>query len=353
MRTAKQYVSCRKQTFRTEFKTCPRCGSRLRRYTILSHRTIITLDGPLTLTHYGFRCPHQACSTHPCSYRSAAADALALPGFTFGLDVIIWIGQVRLAQHQTLDETHQAVQAKLTPHKVTISRREVLYLFDAYCTLLRIAQQPEHDPTWAAWLAQVEANGGLLLALDGIQPDKGNETVYLVREVLTGRLLAAENVRSSSTSVIKQLLAPVVALGLPVHGVISDAQESLLLAVADLWPGVPHQVCQFHYLRDASQAIYEADRAMRTTLRKQLQPKVRAFRDQVDHRLATRPDLDAAEVAQLHVLDDYALSIQTALHLDGRAPFTYAGLQTYDALADIDQSVRTLEKKGQPPVGSA
>ena len=87
---------------------------------------------------------------------------------------------------------------------------------------------------------------GLILSIDGIQPDKGNETVYLVREVLTERILAAENVSSSRTEVIKHLLAPVVTLGLPVRGVVSDAQESILLAVAALWPEVPHQVCQFH-----------------------------------------------------------------------------------------------------------
>src|SRR3712207_21677 len=106
-------------------------------------------------------------------------------------------------------------------------------------------------PIYTAWQEQVRANGGLIIAIDGIQPDKGNETVYLVRDVLTGRLLAAENVRVSSSEVIQALLAPVVALHLPVLGAISDAQESLCQAIAALWPDIPHQLCQFHYLREA------------------------------------------------------------------------------------------------------
>ena len=58
-----------------------------------------------------------------------------------------------------------------------------------------------------------------------------------------------------------------------------------------LWPEVPHQVCQFHYLREASKEMFEADRHLKVTLRKTLQPKILALRDQVTHapRDAPRP----------------------------------------------------------------
>jgi len=34
------------------------------------------------------------------------------------------------------------------------------------------------------WLAQVKKNGGIIVSVDGIQPEKGNETVYVVRDAL-------------------------------------------------------------------------------------------------------------------------------------------------------------------------
>jgi hypothetical protein len=102
----------------------------------------------------------------------------------------------------------------------------------------------------------VDKNGGIIVSIDGIQPDKGNETIYLVRDALTGRVLVAENVLSWETAVMKALLALVVALGVKVLGTISDAQESELLALQELWPQVPHQVCQFHVLRDASKTAF-------------------------------------------------------------------------------------------------
>jgi hypothetical protein len=117
---------------------------------------------------------------------------------------------------QTLDEVHQHLLERLSLLGLSISRREVLYLFEAYCTLLRAAQQSKEGPEWQTWLKQVEANGGIILSIDGIQPDNSNETIYLVRDVLTGHLLCAENVTSSETEVIKALLRPVVDLGVPV-----------------------------------------------------------------------------------------------------------------------------------------
>jgi hypothetical protein len=193
------------------------------------------------------------------------------------------------------------------------------------------------------WLAQVEKNGGIIVSVDGIQPEKGNETVYVVRDALTGRVLAAENVTSSETAVMKALLAPVAALKVKVLGTISDAQESELLAVEELWPAVPHQVCQFHVLRDASKAAFEADKQVKTAMRKRLQPKVRAVRKQIKKHLATA---SPKEARQLAALDDYATGIVTALNTDGLQPFKYATVEASQILEEIEASLQQLSKKG-------
>ena len=195
------------------------------------------------------------------------------------------------------------------------------------------------------WLEQVEKNGGIIVSVDGIQPEKGNETVYLVRDALTGRVLSAENVTSSETAVMKALLAPVVALGVKVLGTISDAQESELLALQELWPDVPHQVCQFHALRDASKSAFEADKAVKTAMRKRLQPKVREVRKQIKKHLTTA---SPQEAQQLTVLDDYATGIVTALNTDGLQPFKYATVEASQILDEIEASLQHLLKKGGP-----
>jgi hypothetical protein len=265
-----------------------------------------------------------------------------LPGFTYGLDIVLLVGRLHLGKHQTVDEVHQELLERLEPLGVKISRREILYLFEAYCTLLRASSEVKDDQQW---LGQVKQNGGIIVSVDGIQPEKGNETVYVVRDALSGRVLAAEQVSSSETAVMKALLAPVVALEVPVLGTITDAQESELQAVEALWPDAPHQVCQFHALRDASQSAFEADKHVKTAMRKQMQPKVRAVRKQIKKRLSSA---SADEAKQLAVLDDYATGVLTALNTDGLQPFTYATVQASAMLEEIEASLAQLSKKGGP-----
>jgi hypothetical protein len=340
MKRSRSYPRVMRRWYRPMEYECPECHRSLRQAMTLSKRTVITLGGVIKLIHAGYRCPDIACGGHQRTYRSAAADALALPGFTFGLDIVLLVGRLHLGRHQTVDEVHQELLRRLEPLGVKISRREILYLFEAYCTLLRASSQAKDDQEW---LAQVEKNGGIIVSVDGIQPEKGNETVYLVRDALTGRVLAAENVTSSETAVIKALLAPVVALGVKVLGTITDAQESELKAVTELWPKVPHQVCQFHALRDAGQPAFEADKQVKTAMRKALQPKVRALRKQLKRDI---PQSTTAEAEQLSVLDAYAGGVLSALNRDGLAPFEFATVRSAEDLDDVEASLQRLVKKG-------
>jgi hypothetical protein len=341
MKPARKIAHVSRRFYRPEQSHCPDCQRRLRRAVTLSERTVITLAEVIKLVHAGYRCPEPQCIGHQRTYRSVKADALALPWFTYGMDIVLLVGRLRLREHRTVDEVHEELLERLAPLGVRISRREILYLFEAYCTLLRASSEAKDD---VEWLAQVEKNGGIIVSVDGIQPEKGNETVYVVRDALTGRVLAAENVTSSETAVMKALLAPVVALGVKVLGTISDAQESELLAVQELWPQVPHQVCQFHVLRDASKSAFEADKQVKTAIRKRLQPKVRAVRKQIKQHLPTAsPD----EAKQLTVLDTYATGIVTALNTDGLQPFKYATVEATPMLDEIEASLEQLSKKGE------
>src|SRR5229473_3436952 len=298
MKPARKFTQVSRRFYRPEQSVCPVCQRRLRRAVTLSERTVVTLAEVIKLVHAGYRCPDPACGGHQRTYRSARADALALPWFTYGLDIVLLVGRLRLREHQTVDEIHGELLKRLAPLGVRIARREILYLFDAYSTLLRASSEAKDD---LEWLAQVQKHGGII--------------------------------------------APVVALEVKVLGTISDAQESELLAVQELWPDVPHQVCQFHVLRDASKAAFEADKQVKTAIRKRLQPKVREVRKQIKKHLATA---SPSEAKQLVVLDDYATGIVTALNTDGLQPFKYATVEATQMLDEIETSLQQLSKKGGP-----
>ena len=109
MKKARQLSSVTKRFYRPEQSICPACQNRLRRAVTLSERTVITLQGVIKVIHAGYRCPNPECAAHSRTYRSTQADRLALVCFTFGLDIVVLIGQLHLGLHQTIDETHREV----------------------------------------------------------------------------------------------------------------------------------------------------------------------------------------------------------------------------------------------------
>jgi len=115
MKTTRKFSLVTKRFYRPEQVVCPACQRRLRRAVTLSERTIITLDGVIKTVHAGYRCPNAECVAPRRTYRSAQADRLALPGFPFGLDIVLLVGHQRLTEHHTLDETHRLLLERLDP----------------------------------------------------------------------------------------------------------------------------------------------------------------------------------------------------------------------------------------------
>src|SRR5207244_2756730 len=118
-------------------------------------------------------------------------------------------------------------------------------------------------------------------------PDVGHEVLWVIRECLSGEVLLARPLLSATESDLAALFREVLQmLPVPVVGVISDGQQSLRKAVASALPGVPHQLCQFHYLREAGHFIFEADRHAKKELKKQ----VRGVRHLIPHGLGSTAD---------------------------------------------------------------
>src|SRR5258708_18684073 len=172
MKPARTFAQVSRRFYRPEQSPRPVCQRRLRRTVTLTERTVITLEEVIKLVHAGYRCPDAECAGHQRTYRSVRADALALPWFTYGLDIVLLVGRLRLREHQTVDEIHQELLMRLEPLGVKIARREILYLFEAYCTLLRASSEAKDD---AEWLGQIEQNGGIIVSVDGSPAEKGNQ----------------------------------------------------------------------------------------------------------------------------------------------------------------------------------
>jgi hypothetical protein len=275
------------------------------------------------------RCQNPACALYHQAIHPEEEGRLALPHGEFGLDVVALIGQLRFVEHRSLPEIHQALRARevaIAPRTVTglLHRYEelvTLRLLDAERLRLRLRRQ-----------------GRLVLAIDGLQPDVGHEVLWVLRDCLSGEVLLARSLLGATAADLVPLLREVAdTLALPIVGVISDGQQSIRNAVQEALPGVPHQLCQFHYLREAALPIYEADRHAKKELKKQ----VRGVRP-LERALEGREDEQARTVR------GYCLAVRSALTDDGRPPLAAPGLRLQARLTAIDDSIGRVVEKGGP-----
>jgi Transposase, Mutator family len=307
-------------------RICPACGGPLWA-AYKSHRAVITLEGAVRLAIQVRRCRNAACSRYRASLRSEQEGRFALPQQEFGLDVIALVGTLRHAEHRSVSEIH----AELARRGVPICPRSVSNLLDRYDELLALSLA---DADRIRRLT--EPAGRVILAIDGLQPDVGHEVLWVVRDVLSGEVLLARSLLSGTRDDLTKLLREVEdSLRVPVAGVVSDGQRSLVQAIAAAFPGVPHQRCQFHYLREAARPIYEADRHAKVALKKH----VRGVRP-IERSLEGRDDAEA-DTARA-----YCAAVRSALTDDGRPPVEASGLKLEGRLRAIAESLDRVEAKG-------
>lgn len=310
-------------------KRCPDCGRRMwADYD--NYRTVTTLGGVLGLTLRIRRCPNPGCGRYHRPYRPEAEGRVALPEHEFGLDVIALVGALRYAEHRSVPEIHK----ELVRRKLVISERTVTNLLDRYDELLALSLADDRRLQGVT-----RGQGRVILALDGLAPDVGHEVLWVLRDCLSGEVLLASSLLSATSMDIARMIGEVqAALRCPIDAVVSDGQRSIRKAVAMALPGVPHQQCQFHYLREAARPIYEADRHAK----KELKKKVRGVRP-IERKMEGRTDAEA------QVVLGYCTAVRSAITDDGRPPLAASGLKLHKRLTAVTRSLDRVFKRGRSP----
>ncbi len=127
---------------------------------------------------------------------------------------------------------------------------------------------------------------------------------------------------------------------MPVLGVVSDGQTSVRRAVAEALPGVPHHLCQFHFLREAAHPVYEADRHAKKELKKQVRD-IRALERKLDCQAGREQEGVEVEVSRA-----YCAAVRSTLTDNGRPPLAASGLKLHERLSMIADSLERVEEKG-------
>lgn len=258
-----------RRVFRVEQSTCDCCQRRLH---ICDHRfhRIYTFDGPVEIVCKLVHCPNRDCPAHTRTLSPLAETQITLPRWTIGWDVFCWLGHRRFARHWCIPQLCLELR---DAHRIPLSEDAISDYLQRYQVMVAARQQD------AAVLAAAYADiDSLVLCIDGLQPEKGHETLYVVRELRAKRVWFAEALLSSTTAEVQRLVAQAkqwaARLGKPVALWMSDKQDAFVQAIATEFPDVPHRYCQNHFLRDVAKPVLEVDSHAKVQMRK----KVRGLR---------------------------------------------------------------------------
>src|SRR5262245_49442928 len=307
---------------------CPECHHKLwADYD--NYRTVTTLRAVTRLTLRVRRCPNPDCPRFRRPYRPEAEPPLALPHHEFGRDALALVGRLRHAEHRSVPEIHH----ELTRRGVALAERTVSNLLDRYDELRALATA---DPRRLGPLLRHQ--GRVVLAIDGLQPDVGHEVLWVLRDCISGEILLARSLLSARVADLSALLAEVRdALPVPITGVVSDGQDTIRKAVARTFPGVPHQQCHFHYLREAARPLYEADRHAK----KELKKRVRGIRK-------VERQVEADDDGEAEIVRGYCAAVRSSLTDDGRPPLSAPGLKLHERLGQIAASLDRIAAQAGP-----
>jgi hypothetical protein len=335
------------------------CPSRGRMMHVCDHRyrRFHTLKGPVELLCRLDRCPDPDCPGHKKTKSPETELTLALPRWAIAWDVFCWIGHRRCSRHMAIPTIRSEL---LDDYGIKLSDTAIDEYIRRYQIMLAARQ---HDPE--SLRRHYAATAELILCIDGLQPEKGHETLYVVRELTGKRVWFAEPLLSATAAEVRRLIIKAKewaeSLGKPVALWLSDKQDAFVTGIAGEFPEVPHRYCDNHFLRDLARPVLDADSHAKVRMRKKVRglrtieqavlarPEARPKED----RTTGAPEATAAADPSPAVVDaagsvvlDYCAVVRGILNDDQGGPLHPPGLRMAEAPNEVQASLqRNLEAK--------
>lgn len=334
-----------------EDRACPKCQQKMH-VRCRRERRLHTLQGPVRLNVKLMQCRNELCD-HRKLASPEQESSYAMPRWGIGWDVFCWIGQRRFSRHWSVPQIRHELHDS---YDIPLSDDAIEDHLALYQNMVTARHQDAHE------MANLYRDSPeVVLTIDGLQPEKGHETLYVVREVTRNRVWFAEPLLSGATDEIRKLFvrAKEIAdkLNLQVVLWISDKQDAFLKCIAEEFPDVPHRYCENHFFRDLAKPVLEMD----STAKKKMRAKIRGLRALEREVLEARqgesddtspPADDVDKTATLagesgDVVLDYCSVVRGILNDNHGGPYHPPGLRMLDALSDVQQSLERVASSGK------
>lgn len=342
---------------------CVGCGSR---GTVddVRRRKLRTLGGRMKLRVPVRKCTEPSCPLFGQRLGGEVELSFAPPHWTVSWDLFAWMGHRRFGRHWSVPQIRHELEDRFAVEASEDWIEDYLARYQAIVA----GRESDIEILTKAYAGTDD----LILTIDGVQPEKGHETLYVVREVRLQRIWFAQPLTCSSREEVGALIerAKQMAdvLGKRVRCWMSDKQQVFVTCIAETFPGVPHRYCKNHFLRDLAKPILDKDsqakvqmrshvRGLRTIEKRMLSRMRELEQEQVAPTVAwgtgTEPPPAAPSIPRETVLDqheavlDYCACVRGILNDDQGGPLLPSGVRMDIALQEVHDSLdRVLSPAG-------
>ena len=115
----------------------------------------------------------------------------------------------------------------------------------------------------------VQKQGFILFGLDGQDPGGDAPSIWCFMDLVSNRILATRKFDSLDNEKLRDTIEEIDQLyGVKIIGWVSDKQNVITKCHDEFYPNIPHQYCQFHFLRNTWRHLTALDSNIYLTLRK-------------------------------------------------------------------------------------
>ena len=216
---------------------CPVCGSKVKYKMKDNGKLVRTLKGDVHQIVSLYICSNENCLLYNKAFNPT--PRLDYSQRSIGRDVLQTIADYFL-------------RVNMNPAQI-VALLELNYDFNiSESTVRRIM-----DDIIVAKSARVDENtkrivrerGAILLALDGQDPGSKKKAIWCFTDLLSARILMTRALEKADYITLNECIEEVLqTYQVPLVGIVSDKQGSIVKCCREYYPDVPHQYCTYHFL---------------------------------------------------------------------------------------------------------
>ena len=182
------------------------------------------MNGPLEIQKKRAKCSNKDCSQSSKWNGPPAEQLITMPRWKIGWDIFSWMGFRRFKRHWSVPQIHDELRDS---YDIELSADAIESHLKHYRYMVAARYQD-----FANLRLVYKGTPKVILSIDDLQPEKGHETLYVVRDLIENRIWFAESLLSSCTEEICQIFRKAkrwaLEIGVDIKGWMSDKQAAFV-----------------------------------------------------------------------------------------------------------------------------